>query len=494
MLESVDLTRTVDKKEFKESKDQLALRLSALQRQLTEQQVPLMIVFEGWDAAGKGTLINRLILPLDPRGFNVYSTLPPTEEERLRPFLRRFWVRSPARGRIAIFDRSWYRRVLNDRVDGTVRKADLEQAFQDIHAFERQLTDSGTILVKFFLHISRREQKKRFAKLRANESTRWRVTPEDLKRHKQYAKYAQAYEDMLAESESDFAPWTLVEAHDSRFATLKVFHTVIAALEQRLSPGPRPSRKAARPSVDTALPARLRVSILDRLDLTQTLDAAPYRDELERKQKELRELEHNIYVQRLPVVIVFEGCDAAGKGGSIRRLVAELDPRGYEVVPVAAPNDVEKAHHYLWRFWTQFPKAGHITIFDRSWYGRVLVERVEGFCVESDWRRAYREINEMERHMTHFGTVLVKFWLHIDLAEQLRRFKDREAEAHKRWKITPEDWRNRKKWPQYKTAIEEMLVRTSTPQAPWTVVESNCKRFARIKVLDTVIAAIRKNL
>jgi polyphosphate kinase 2 (PPK2 family) len=199
-------------------------------------------------------------------------------------------------------------------------------------------------------------------------------------------------------------------------------------------------------------------------------------------------------MKRIPVVIAYEGWDAAGKGGNIRRLTEHLDPRGYEVVPIAAPNDIELAHHYLWRFWREVPKAGHITIFDRTWYGRVLVERVEGFCTVTDWRRAYREINEMERHLTAFGTVLCKFWLQIDRKEQLRRFREREAIAYKKWKITDEDWRNRRKWKAYQAAVEEMLARTSTPHAPWTIVESNCKWYARIKVLDTVIDAIKKAL
>ena len=219
-----------------------------------------------------------------------------------------------------------------------------------------------------------------------------------------------------------------------------------------------------------------------------------YATRLKKAQAMLPELEHEIYLRRVPVVIAYEGWDAAGKGGNIRRLTQNLDPRGYEVVPVAAPNDVEKAHHYLWRFWAQMPKAGHIAIFDRSWYGRVLVERVEGFCTEAEWRRAYREINGMEQHLVNFGAVLLKFWLHIDPDEQLRRFREREGMAHKQWKITEEDWRNREKMDQYREAVEEMLHRTTTPYAPWTIVESNCKRYARVKVLETVCEVIRKRL
>jgi len=500
MLEKLDLSRKVGKADFKKAKDDLDLRLAALQRRAKDLKIPVIIVFEGWDAAGKGTLINDLILPLDPRGFNVHSTLPPSQEEALHPFLWRFWPRTPARGRITLFDRSWYRRVLADRVDGQVKGRTLQQAFDDITSFERLLADDGNVILKFFLHISKAEQKRRFDKLRKNPATAWRVNAGDLKRHKQYAKYLAATEEMLAKTDADYAPWTVVEAHDHRFATLKIFSTVVDALERRiaaLEPKAKPKAAPARPLGRSRCPAApvpeaLQASILDNVDTSLAIDRDAYRRQLKRKQNRLRELEHEIYMRRIPVAIAYEGWDAAGKGGNIRRLTQNLDPRGYEVVPVAAPNDIEKAHHYLWRFWTAMPKAGHITLFDRSWYGRVLVERVEGFCSEAEWKRAYREINEMEQHLTNFGTVVLKFWLQISKNEQLRRFKERQRLAYKRWKITEEDWRNREKWDPYKVAVEEMLFRTSTPYAPWTIVEADCKWHARLKVLDTVIDAIEK--
>ncbi|MBN1669856.1 MAG: polyphosphate:AMP phosphotransferase [Kiritimatiellae bacterium] len=492
MLEKIDLSRQLPKADYKKAKDKLERKLATLQRQAKDLQMPVIIVFEGWDAAGKGTLINELILPLDPRGFSVHSTLPPNEEEALRPFLWRFWRDTPARGRIAIFDRSWYRHVLNDRVDRVVKGRRLQQSYQDILSFERQLADDGNIIIKFFLHISKKEQKKRFNKLRKNKVTAWRVTQDDLRRHKQYNAYLEAIEDMLARTDSDFAPWTVIEAHDHRFATLKIFNTVIAAVQHGIKAAQRRTKPEPGPAPAEELPSALAATVLDNVDLSLALERDDYHRELKKKQKRLRDLEYGIYMRRIPVVILYEGWDAAGKGGNIRRLTQELDPRGYEVVPIAAPNDVEKQHHYLWRFWTQMPKAGHIAIFDRSWYGRVLVERVEGFCTEADWKRAFHEINEMEEHLTNFGTVLLKFWLHIDQAEQLRRFREREKTPHKKWKITEEDWRNRKQWKRYKVAVEEMLLRTSTAYAPWTIVESNCKWHARVKVLDTVIRAVEE--
>jgi polyphosphate:AMP phosphotransferase len=495
MLKNIDLTREVPKPEYKRLKAEANLKLAALQRQAKALGIPSIVVFEGWSAAGKGTLINEMILPLDPRGFSVYSTRDPTEEDSYYPFLWRFWKRTPTRGRLAIFDRSWNRRVVGDRVAGLMKGENLRQSFDDIRSFERQLSDEGMVIVKCFLHISKSEQRRRFDALRASPATAWRVTKEDLWQHGRYNEYLEATEHMLTETDTDYAPWTIVEAHDRRFATLKIFNTVISALERGVATVERQSETPALPArAPVSAGSILKTSALDHVDLSKSLTDEEYTARLKKAQAELRELEHEIYLRRIPVVVAYEGWDAAGKGGNIRRLTQNLDPRGYEVVPVAAPNDIEKAHHYLWRFWAQMPKAGHITIFDRTWYGRVLVERVEGFCTEAQWRRAYREINGMEQHLAHFGAVVLKFWLHIDPDEQLRRFHEREGMSHKQWKMTDEDWRNREKIGQYREAVEEMLYRTSTLYAPWTIVESNCKRYARVKVLETVCKAIRKRI
>jgi AMP-polyphosphate phosphotransferase len=495
MLKNVDLSREVAKAEYKRLKADADLKLADLHRQVKALGIPVIIVFEGWSASGKGTLINQLILPLDPRGFTVYSASGPTEEERFYPFLWQFWKQTPTRGRLAIFDRSWNRRVVTGRVEGQVKGKQLRQAFEDIRSFERQLTDDGVVIVKCFLHISKHEQKRRFGALRENGATAWRVTEADLRQNQQYGEYLASAEDMLTETDTEYAPWTVVEAHDRRFATLKVFATVIDALERAVAVAVRKTDEPQAPPVQPAPTINaFKTTALDHVDLSLSLTAEEYADRLKEAQTRLRELEHQIYRRRMPVVIAYEGWDAAGKGGNIRRLTQNLDPRGYGVVPIAAPNDIEKAHHYLWRFWAQLPKAGHIAIFDRTWYGRVLVERVEGFCTEEQWRRAYREINAMEQQLVHFGTVLLKFWLHIDPDEQLRRFRERQEDVHKQWKITEEDWRNRSKLDQYRDAVEEMLYRTSTPYAPWTIVESNCKWYARVKVLETVCEAIRQRL
>lgn len=503
MLETVDLSLKLEKEAYSAAMDDLEVRVAMLQRRARAAGVPVIVVFEGWDAAGKGTLINRLLLALDPRGFTVHPTNKPNEEERLRPFLWRFWSKTPDRGRIGIFDRSWYGRVLVERVDKIVGKREWTAAYDEIRSFERQLVEDGAVIVKFFLHITKKEQAKRFKKLRGSKSTAWKVTKDDLRRHKQYKKYGEAVEQALFETDTDDAPWTIVEAHDRRHATVRVFETVATAIERKVASAEAKAKRLARKKKTSARakkaparkPSRAKSSsVIDKLDLTQTLTREEYDKQKDKQQDRLRELEHEVFLKRLPVMIVYEGCDAAGKGGNIKRLTQGMDPRGYEVIPIAAPNDVEKGHHYLWRFWTQMPKAGHIAIFDRSWYGRVLVERVEGFCTEAEWKRSYREINEMEDHFASFGGVLVKFWLQIGKDEQLARFKDRENTASKLWKITDEDWRNRKKWDLYKAAVDEMLYRTSTAHAPWTVIEANSKWFARVKAMKTVVDRIEQAL
>ena len=240
--------------------------------------------------------------------------------------------------------------------------------------------------------------------------------------------------------------------------------------------------------------SQFKLGALSGVDLSKSLEREEYKERLNKLQKKLSMLHNELYRLRIPVVLGFEGWDAGGKGGAIKRLTSHLDPRGYAVHPTAAPNDYEKVHHYLWRFWKDMPKAGHVAIFDRTWYGRVMVERIEGFCSEANWKRAYQEINEMEAHIAHSGAIIIKFWLHIDKDEQERRFKERQTTPGKEWKITDEDWRNREKWDQYEVAVNEMLLRTSTTYAPWVIVEGNSKYYARVKVLETVVDAIEKKV
>ena len=494
MLELVHLDKKISKAVYNETFPALQSRLGACQRAALDAGVPVVIVFEGWDAAGKGNLINRLTQALDPRGFKVHPVSAPTETERHYPWMRRFWTAMPSDGEFAVFDRSWYGRVLIERIEGLISKRRWRQAYDDVLEFERQLADGGRVLVKFWLHIGKKEQRKRFKEIERNPATAWKVGKDEWRHHRDYDKWLVAAEDMLQRTGVAYAPWTVVEATQGRFARVKVFETVLQTVEQELQRRAQRPKIKSRPMPGPEDSPTDEQNILDRVDLTLSIQREDYDEQLSKLQKKIFQLEHELYVARVPAVIVYEGSDAGGKGGNIRRLTRGLDPRGYEVIPIAAPSAVEKAHHYLWRFWNEVPKAGHITIYDRSWYGRLLVERVEGFCAEEEWKRAFREINEFERQLTDFGTAMVKFWLHIDPDEQLRRFKARQDNPQKQWKITDEDWRNREKSKQYKTAVIDMLQRTSTTYAPWTILEANCKLHARIKALRTVAETLENAL
>lgn len=493
MLEKIDLSKEVDKKTYRRVMDEAEEKLGLLQRECKDAGIPVILVFEGMGAAGKGVQINRLIQALDPRGFDVYACDRPTEDEQMRPFLWRYWTKTPAKGRIAVFDRSWYRSVQVDRFDGLTPEDKLGDAYQDILSFEKQLCDDGTVIMKFFLYIDKDEQKKRFKKLEGSKETSWRVTDEDWNRNKDFGRYLKMNEEMLEKTDTDYAPWVIIEAVDKDYAALKIASTVMDRLEYELEHS-RPEEEKTAQGQEAKIRERFKNGVLSGIDLSKSLTEEEYKTSLKKLQKRLAELHSELYRLRIPVVIGFEGWDAGGKGGAIKRLTSNLDPRGYRVNPTAAPNDIEKVHHYLWRFWNNVPKAGHIAVFDRTWYGRVMVERIEGFCSEAQWRRAYQEINEMESHMANAGAVVLKFWLHIDKDEQERRFRERQANPAKQWKITDEDWRNREKWDQYEEAVNEMLIRTSTTYAPWIVVEGNDKRYARVKVLQTVVDALEKKI
>lgn len=499
MLEKIDLNQSIDKQDAKELLEQLGIRLSGLQRDCKEAGIPVMIVFEGIGAAGKGVQINKLIQYLDPRGFHVHALKGNTEEEEMRPFLWQFWKDTPEHGRIAIFDHSWYSRVLEDRFDKKISKKDIVSAFEDIRFFEKQLTDDGVAMIKFYLYISKKEQKKRYEKLLDNKETAWRVTQEDLKRNKHYEEYLQINEEMLETTDYEYAPWTIVEATSKDFAAVRIMETVVEKLEEALRKKEleNSAKKAAKEKTKKTRKetvSKHRTSVLSGVDLSKKLEYDEYKVKLDKLQKRLEILHSEIYRRRIPVVLAFEGWDAGGKGGAIKRLTSSLDPRGYAVYPTSAPNDIEKKHHYLWRFWNNMPKAGHIAIFDRTWYGRVMVERIEGFCSENEWKRAYQEINEMENHLYNSGAIVLKFWLQIDKDEQERRFNERTNNPEKQWKITDEDWRNRAKWDEYEECVDEMLLKTSTLYAPWIVVEANSKYYARVKVLESVVNAIEERL
>ncbi|UCH84325.1 MAG: polyphosphate:AMP phosphotransferase [Candidatus Latescibacterota bacterium] len=502
MLETVDLKQKLTREGYKALMPELEIRLGSLQRRAIQTRLPVIVLFEGVESAGKGELINRVVRSLDPRHYSVFSPDDYSDAERELPYPWRFWTRIPARGRMAIFDRSWDREVLRKKTEGGTGKREMADWYDAINSFERQLAADGYVIIKLFLHISEKEQKKRFKKLERKPTTGWRMTAPDRIRGVKYKDFRKAVDELLARTDLPCAPWHVIAAENRRFATVRIYETICELLESATAIPEATAAIAAAGIEAEATGPRAKTTdrvgrgrrLLDAADLSLTVSRQDYGKQLDRFQNQMRELQNDAYKKGLSVVVVYEGWDAAGKGGNIRRLTQGLDPRGYEVIPVGAPSEFEKRHHYLWRFWREIPKVGRIAIFDRSWYGRVLVERVEGFCTEAEWCRAYDEINEMEYQFTAHGIVLVKFWIHIDREVQLERFNERQKTPHKQWKITDEDWRNREKWDAYLAAVQEMLGRTSTKHAPWTVVESNCKHYARLKALKTVIKAMKKKL
>ena len=498
MLETLDLTASIDGKTFRSRRLEIETELSRVQREAREAGLGVIVIFEGWNFSGKSECVRYLAEPMDPRGHKVHVMYPPTAQERSFPFARRYWLRLPAHGQIALFLRSWYYHVLDERIHGGKQALETIAAFEEIRMLEKMLTDDGNLIVKFWLHIDKAEQKKRRRLFEKGKFRRWRVGPDDPKQHKLRTEYTRAVEEMLTATSTDFARWYPIPANDRRFARVAVATKLINRIKDELALLRR--RQTSEPVVvslgsdHVAAPADDTTSVLRLLDESRTLQEQEYHDRLAKAQRKLADLQYECVDRKRSVVMSYMGWDAAGKGGVIRRLTSQLDPRYFDVHPIAAPRGEEADHHYLWRFWKAVPAMGHWAIFDRSWYERVLVERVEGFATVPQWRRSYGEINDFESALFESGYILIKFWLHITPEVQLSRFKEREATEYKNYKITDDDWRNREKRTDYEPAVEDMVQRTSTSIAPWSVVPANDKRFARVFILESCVAQIEAGL
>ena len=469
--------------------DKARAGLYELQLKIKEAKLPVLVLLEGWSAAGKGSVIGRLIKNIDPRFFRVAAMARPTEEDLRRPFLYRFMKDIPGAGSFAFYDGGWIEQTTTEFLRGQLYEQDYAARLESIQRFERQLTDNGYLVMKFFLHIDREEQERRLEALRADKDTAWRATDFDLWQNTHYKKCRKVFDHALAMTNTPAAPWYILDASDPKWTELQALETLVQGIHVALQ-----NQAKSVPLLPNTFPL-VTMPLLSQVTLEgKTLEEEDYRRQLKALQKQLGELHNRLYRRRVPVVIAYEGWDAAGKGGNIKRLTEALDPRGYEVHPIASPEPYAKARHYLWRFWTRLPKDGHIAIFDRTWYGRVMVERLEGFCSENDWQRAYNEINEFERELTDWGAVVIKFWVQIDKQTQLLRFNERQNDPAKQWKITEEDWRNREKWDAYETAVNEMLQKTSTANAPWHILESVDKKYARIKALQITADTLEKAL
>ncbi len=567
MLKTVEFDKTLAKADYKEQQKELIARLVVLQQQAKQAGLPIVMLVEGWGSAGKGSRISDLVVNLDPRLFSVHTTEDPVGYENRLPFMARFWSRLGAHGHMTIFDQAYYdamARKVVDMLEKTVsplqKRATKEQLEalitkeigpyeQSAQSFENQLINDGYLIVKFFIHISQEEQRRRFVDLLLDPDTSWRVDQEDLRQFQRYEDYYHVYDHLLSRMQNERAPWVLVPGHDRQVANLLILRTLVEKIDVALAKKAELAaqrahqaeldkaelniarlelnevlRKNGLPDLDHPLEyARLthsggcgaerfkdkelvraqkqfsacrigsvkdlaskhklvKVKSLDDVTHDKVMGDS-YKKELKREKNRLRALQQTIYRQRIPLVMVYEGWDAAGKGGNIKRVASALDARSYMVHPVGSPTPDELAHPFLWRFWTKLPRTGHIAIFDRSWYGRVMVERIEGFARPDEWQRAFDEINDFEADLVKAGALLVKFWVDVSDREQLRRFDDRANTPEKQWKLTDEDWRNRSKNRLYRECVNDMLRLTSTKHAPWHIIESDDKQYARVKAL-----------
>jgi polyphosphate:AMP phosphotransferase len=492
MFESAELGHRLGKAEYHKLVPTLrAALLNAQMRVVEAADFPVVLLSAGVDGGGRAEVVNLLVEWMDPRHISAVATDETTLDHGIPQPIWRHWQDLPPKGKLGVFFGSWYTPLIEDRVYRKIRDPELAVALDELVGFERMLVNEGALIVKVWMHLTKKAQRKRFETLEADKTTAWRVTKRDWEHHERYNRFRAVSERVLRETSTAEAPWTVVEATDARYRDVTVARALLDAMETRLGQRkvsiPRRAASLARPSIDSR-------NVIAELDRKKKLSDADYRERFSAAQARVAELSRSKHFHERGVAIVFEGNDAAGKGGAIRRVTSALDVRTYRVVPIAAPSEEERAQPYLWRFWRHVPRKGQFTIFDRSWYGRVLVERVEGFAAESDWMRAYREIVDFETSLIRSGIVVIKFWLAISKDEQLVRFRAREKTSFKRFKITEEDWRNRKKWDAYENAVCDMVDRTSTDLAPWTLVEANDKNWARVRVLETIGDAISKKI
>jgi polyphosphate:AMP phosphotransferase len=491
MFESAEIGHKIDKDTYKKAVPELRAALLDAQFDLKENgKIPVVVLVSGQDGAGKGETINVLYEWMDPRFISTLAFSEPTDEERDRPVMWRYWRALPPKGRVGIFAGSWYSDPIRHRIQGEMSKGELDARIDQINRFESMLVNEGALVLKFWFHLTKDGQRRRLKALEKNPRTAWRVTKWNWDRLKTYDKLQNVVGHLLRMTNTPWAPWIIIEGTDDRYRSLTVGKILLDTMRQKL---------ASTDKQDTPVAPLLRVNIdgrnvISELDLKQTLTDKEYDDQLAHWQGKLSELARDPRFKNRSLVCAFEGADAAGKGGAIRRIGASLDARQYQVIPIAAPTEEERAQPYLWRFWRHMPRRGRFAIFDRTWYGRVLVERVEGYCSENDWLRAYSEINDFEHELSEAGAIVCKFWLQVSQEEQLKRFKEREKIEFKRFKITEEDWRNREKWDAYQSAICDMVDRTSTGTAPWTLVEANDKSYARVKILRTICQRLEAEL
>ena len=444
MFEAAEVGAKVDDQHYERELPELRRALLDAQHRLAAENLRLMVVVTGVPKAGRGEVVNTLLEWMDARGIETHPAWPPSDEERERPEFWRYWRLIPPSGRTGIFFGGWYARPLNERILGKLGRGAFERSLDRIIEFERMLVEENTLVVKFWLHLSKKAHRARLKELTKHSATRWRVTKSDYKFAERYRALRAAGEQALRRTSTDFAPWIVVEGGDRNHRNLTVGRVLLRALEARLA--------QQKPSFDgpVELPKPGPINVLNQLDLSLSLSKESYEKKAPKVLGKLGELSRTLYQKKRSLILVFEGPDAAGKGGTIRRVTQALDARAYKVIAVAAPSDEERAHPYLWRFWRHLPRRGQITIYDRSWYGRVLVERIEGFWPLPGVAARLSRDHDSRPQLTDFGTIVLKFWLAPRPEEQLERFKKRERTPYKQYKLSDGRLAKPRQWDAYK--------------------------------------------
>ncbi len=490
MLKSMTLGQTYSSKEYSKIEDDLRTRLFNLQQECVKHNIPVLITIAGMDCSGRGEIINLLSKWLDNKKLNIHTFWRETDEESERPDSWKYWIKLPKQSEITLFYGGWYGGPMRLAVAGQISDEELSNIMHRHLERERTLTDNGYVLIKFWLHLDKDEHSKRREE-RHKEKGVYHFNPYDEESEKNYDKMVETVSKVIQTTDKDFSPWYVVDAYDKEFKNVTIVHHLMENIEKAIK---QKLEQKNEKQVEIEELDDNYVSILDRVDLSLSLEKSDYSKQLSELKTDIFKLTYQAFRKGISSTLVFEGVDAAGKGGTIRRISEAVDARITRVIPISSPTDEELAHHYLWRFWRHVPMAGHVTIYDRSWYGRVLVERVEGFTSPKIWKKAYSEINNFEEQLVENKNILLKFWLQISPEEQLKRFKEREVVEWKHYKITDEDWRNRDKVNFYKIAADEMFMRTDTNYAPWHIIPSESKYFARIQVLRIYRDALRKAL
>ena len=486
MLEVCEVGNTVSKEDYKAAIPALRVGLINAQYDLRDADFPVIIWIAGDDRLAANALVNQLNEWMDSRFADTRVFAEPTEEERLRPPLWRLWRSLPPKGRASFFV-GGLMRAAAQRAAREIGEREFSTWLRHVSAMQNELVADGALILKFFLHTPAKEQKRKLKAAEKDPEAGWQVDQRDWAALDKLGPVLPIAERILRETSVPGAPWTIVESTDDRYRDLTVARTILAALNARLGV---PRHSAPELADEAFEDFDAQANVLSAIDLSQELDRETYRKQLAKQQGRLRKLSIEARKRGVGTVLAFEGWDAAGKGGVIRRITGAMEAGDYRVIPVAAPTEEERRFHYLWRFWRDIPPAGKVVIFDRTWYGRVLVERLEGFAKPSEWQRAYDEINDFEDQLVERGYYVAKFWLHISPDEQLARFRAREETAYKKHKITEEDYRNREKWADYVTAVDQKILRTTAEGARWHVIPANNKQFARI----TTLKAINKGL